>query len=466
MQESIVGRRMAYVGQNAHIFSGSVRDNLYYGLKHRPVTPAEYDDEATKQHEERIRDAQKSGSSTNDINANWIDYAAIGVENQSGLIEKAIELLGILEVDQDVYNLGLFSSVDPNNHPVLTNRILDGRRALRDRLQDPSIAPLVELFDENKYNENMSVAENLLFGTATDASFELNNLATNTKILQVLKEENLVVDFLKIGHRTAEIMIDIFADVPADSELFEQFSFISAEDLAEFSSLLSRTEVGDLSKVADQDRDMLMSLPFKIVSGRHRLGLITPEIQQRLVSARNRLQSLLGDNQNSISYFDPEQYNPTISIQDNILFGKIAYGQAHAPVRVGELIREVVDQLELRRDIILGGFDYEVGIAGSRLSLAQRQKVALARCLLKNPDLLVVNDATSGLDPAAENKVMNNVNSHMQGRGLVWVLSRLDLADRFDRIVVMEGGKVVEQGTPSDLDSEGSRLNNLKLGGA
>ena len=248
--------------------------------------------------------------------------------------------------------------------------------------------------------------------------------------------------------------------------MFEQFSFISAEDLAEFSSLLGKVASNDLKKVAGQDREMLLSLPFKLISGRHRLGVITPEIQTGLVAARKRLRAVLGEDQNCISYFDPEQYNPTISIQDNILFGKIAYGQAHAAARVGELIREVVDELGLRKDIIRGGFDYEVGIAGSRLSLAQRQKLAISRCLLKQPDLLIVNEATSGLDPAAEGNVLNRIKEHMQGRGLIWVLSRLDLVDQFDRIIVMEGGSVVEQGTPTELDTDGSRLHGLKHGSA
>ncbi|MFC1665095.1 ABC transporter transmembrane domain-containing protein, partial [Pseudomonadota bacterium] len=263
MQESILGRKMAYVGQNAHIFSGTVRDNLYYGLKHRPIAQPQYDAEGTKLRANRIQDALRSGNSTDDIDADWTDYVSVGVEDQLSLADKTVEILKIPEVDQDVYNLGLFGSVDPEKRPRLSKRILEGRYALRDRLQDSSIALLVEPFNENKFNTNMSVAENLLFGTATDVRFDLTHLAVNKQILKVLEEEKLIEDFLEIGHRTAQLMVDIFADVPADSELFEQFSFISAEDLAGFSSLLGRVDANDLGKVSGQDREMLLSLPFK-----------------------------------------------------------------------------------------------------------------------------------------------------------------------------------------------------------
>jgi putative ABC transport system ATP-binding protein len=81
-------------------------------------------------------------------------------------------------------------------------------------------------------------------------------------------------------------------------------------------------------------------------------------------------------------------------------------GQAQAAERVLKVINDVLGVLGLRRDVVEVGLDFPVGIGGKRLSAAQRQKLDLARALVKRPDLLLLNQSTSLLDSAAQAKVM------------------------------------------------------------
>jgi len=148
-------------------------------------------------------------------------------------------------------------------------------------------------------------------------------------------------------------------------------------------------------------------------------------------------------------------------VQDNILFGKIAYGEADAPLRIPRLLVEVIDALSLRQTVIDVGLDYNVGTGGSRLSVAERQKVAIARAVLKRPDLMILNEATSALDGPAQTKVTRGLMDEFAGRGIVWVLHRANLARNFDHVLVMSGGKLQEQGTPEDLAPKGSLMSML-----
>jgi ABC-type multidrug transport system fused ATPase/permease subunit len=93
--------------------------------------------------------------------------------------------------------------------------------------------------------------------------------------------------------------------------------------------------------------------------------------------------------------------------------------------------------------------------------LAQRQKAAIARAVLKRPDLLILNEATSALDGQAQSKVSNGLKEEFRDRGIIWVLQRASLARNFDRILVMSNGKLEEQGTPSELEGNGSLLSLL-----
>ena len=162
-----------------------------------------------------------------------------------------------------------------------------------------------------------------------------------------------------------------------------------------------------------------------------------------------------------IEFFDPGRYNAAASVQDNILFGKIAYGEADAAIRVPTVLAEVVDALSLRQIIIDIGLDYNVGTGGSRLSFAERQKAGIARAVLKRPDFLILNEATSALDGQAQSRVARGLREEFAGRGIVWVLHRASLARNFDRVIVLSNGKLQEQGTPAELNGNGSLMSLL-----
>lgn len=463
--ESITGRRIAYVGEEPRLRSGSVRDNLLYALKHRPLRAADYDDQARSRRERELAEAALSGNSNHDINADWIDYEAAGMSGPGELTDRTIEILTLVDLDHDVYRLGLRGNIDPEERPELAARILQARKELRERLKAPEIAALVEQFDWNKYNENMTVAENLLFGTPCDKSFAIENLPQNSYVRKVLDETRLTSEFIVMGRKVAEIMVDVFSDVEPGSELFEQYSFIRADDLPTFENILTRTEDVAPEELAPEDHDMLCSLPFKLIPARHRLGVDSARLRVRLLEARHALAEMLGPDTRAVEFFDPERYNSAISIQDNILFGRLAYGKARSASEVGALIDDVVEKQGLRRAVMEVGLDYSIGIAGARLTAAQRQKLAIARGVLKRPDLLIIDRATAALDGATQDKIMKNLLKEFKGRGLIWVLHRASLGGEFDHTLVLDGGRVIEQGRFVDLDKPGSVVNELVVAG-
>lgn len=460
--EAVLGRRGAYVDQTSHIFAGSIFDNLVYGLKHRPLRPvSDADEGAAARWEQELKEALRTGNSPYDIRADWIDYAAIEAKDKEELVEKAIGLLPLVEMDDDIYKLGLQGAVDPKLAPDLAERLLQARREVRERLAAPEFAQLVEPFDPRAFNTNMSVAENVLFGTPRDPSLDLENISTHPSVRRVLDETELTREFLHRGYKVAQIMVDLFADVPTGSELFEQFSFISADDLPVFGSLLARAKDSGPESLDADEQDLLRGLMFKLVPARHRLGVIDEEMQDRLLEVRRRLSEGFEAEAPLVEEFDPERYHPGISIQDNILFGKLVYGQAQAQARIGELVTATVDALRLRDDIKRVGLQYQVGIAGARLPFALRRKLAIARSLFKNPDFIVLNEATSALDTQVEMRILENIRAHMRGKGVVCVLGRAELARGFDRVLVMEGGKLARQGSFSELENSGAPLQQL-----
>lgn len=462
MSESITGRRMAYVPPSAHMFSTTVRDNLFYGLKHRPLVAADYDADSAAQHARFVADAQAAGNSTDDVKADWIDYEAAGVADRTALTDRALAVLAMVEMEDDIYELGLRGVVDPAARPDVANRLLDARKEFYARLAESGFAATVESFDEEKYNDNATIGENLLFGTPVGDAFDPDRLAENEYVLEILEDAKLADRLLEMGREVAATMVELFADLPPGHHFFEQFSFIDSDDLPEFQVVLARIGREGIESIRPDERTMLLSLPFKLSSARHRLGVIDDEFREGILKARRMFAENLPDElKGAVEFFDDDKYNAAATVQDNILFGKLAYGQAQAVERVGGLISQVVDALDLRKAVMEIGLDYQVGIAGARLSSSQRQRLAIARAVLKRPDLLILNEATASLDLATQGKLMERLHGEMEGRGLLWVLHRSNLASNFDRVLVVHNGKVVEQGAFAELDRDGSALREL-----
>jgi hypothetical protein len=112
-----------------------------------------------------VRDALIAGNSPDDIRADWLDYEGAGVPDAAALADTALSVLRRVEMEQEVIGFGLASAADPEAHPSLATMGLEARARIRDRVANKDLASYVELFDPSRYHSNMSVAENLLFGT-------------------------------------------------------------------------------------------------------------------------------------------------------------------------------------------------------------------------------------------------------------------------------------------------------------
>ncbi|MDD7944350.1 ABC transporter ATP-binding protein [Microbacterium sp. NE2HP2] len=107
------------------------------------------------------------------------------------------------------------------------------------------------------------------------------------------------------------------------------------------------------------------------------------------------------------------------------------------------------------------GWDTVVGERGARLSGGQRQRLAIARALVRNPRILLLDEATSALDPESEELVKDALARLMAGRTTLVVAHRLSTIRRADRIIVLERGRIVEQGSHDDLLAAAGRYAHL-----
>jgi ATP-binding cassette subfamily B multidrug efflux pump len=148
------------------------------------------------------------------------------------------------------------------------------------------------------------------------------------------------------------------------------------------------------------------------------------------------------------------------SLLHRSIAANIRYGRPHAT----QAEVEAAAQKAQAHDFILGlrdwrgktGYEAHVGERGVKLSGGQRQRIALARVILKDAPILVLDEATSSLDSEVEVAIQEELLELMQGKTVIAIAHRLSTISRMDRLIVLEAGRIVEQGTHAEL---------LRLGG-
>ena len=138
------------------------------------------------------------------------------------------------------------------------------------------------------------------------------------------------------------------------------------------------------------------------------------------------------------------------SVRENILYGRPDASEAELleaarQANADGFIAELVDAKGRH------GYDAQVGERGVKLSGGQRQRIAIARVLLKNAPILVLDEATSALDSEVEAVIQENLYRLMQGKTVIAIAHRLSTIAAMDRLVVMDQGRIVEQGTHAQL---------------
>jgi putative ABC transport system ATP-binding protein len=461
LPEAVTGRRISYSSSDVALFQGTLGDNLLYGLKHAPFRTPEMDGPEALRRKWAMEEALKAGNPAFDVTSDWIDYESAGATGRQDLIDAIRPALDATLLSGDIIDLALRSSVDPARFETLVSRIVELRSALRARLDEENLSGLVVAFDPHAYNTEATIGENLRFGTATGPALSDKALSSNPYIKSVLEASDLDRTFYEMGLEIASNAIELFADLAPDNPLFQQLTFMAPEEIPEYQALLQRLQGRKFEAASEEDRARIITLSFAYIEPRHRFGLLTADLMKKIVEARATIyEGLPDDLKGALERYDPDRFAAAASLMDNVLFGRIAHQHAEGPERIRAIVRDLFDELGLFDDALGLGMDFNVGAGGRRLTAAQRQKVDVARTLIKRADFLIFNRPMSLIDQRVQDQILRNVLKLEEARpdghkpAVIWVLSNPAMSQYFDRVVVFDRGMLAEDGTHDTLATQ------------
>ncbi len=163
----------------------------------------------------------------------------------------------------------------------------------------------------------------------------------------------------------------------------------------------------------------------------------------------------LGQYRQHIGLVPQEPFLFSGTVRDNVRYGR--------PEATDEQVRRAVMQIS-KGDWLADlpdGLDTDVGERGANLSMGQRQLVALARVLLKDPAIFILDEATASVDPFTETQIQEGLETIMRDRTAIVIAHRLSTVKHADRTIVMDHGQIIEEGTHEDLMARGGHYAEL-----
>ncbi|QDZ00593.1 ABC transporter ATP-binding protein [Nitratireductor mangrovi] len=467
LPESVTGRRVAYVDANSFFPAGTIRDNLTMVLKNQPVGL-----DVETHGIGKVKNGMLQGEPPGE-DLDWIDLATLGIADGDAFARHVREVLEISGLSLQIQDLGLRGTVDPEANPAFCDKIVEVRREFRDNAASFGVEGIVEPFHPDRYNDQATVGENLLFGTARMPAWEPDGLPTNPVLLSILDRHELRGRLQDMGMRIAEARIELFGDLAPDSKIFETVADVTFEEVARLKEMMARlrmagrqTPEGAASRGAAKkdkaltDKEELLRIAFGYCEAQSRFGVVDEEIKAAVLAARANVREVVAEMEAAPVFFhDPDRYNPTATVLDNILLGRISSSVVDGKERVLAAVQELISRTGISNGLLDAGLDFEMGNGGRRLSEMQRQKLRVARALIKKPDIIIFNEVLGAMDAAGRRDIMNRIldrpllSDEDWNPGLVAVLLDDELAARFDRTIIYRNATLREEAVETGQDA-------------
>ncbi|HEB50343.1 MAG TPA: ABC transporter ATP-binding protein [Desulfobulbus sp.] len=424
-----VSAAVTMIAQHPFIFTGTIRENLLYSVQ--------------ALHQEGLADMVSR--------------------------ERMLEAVYDVCLDDDVIRFGFQSVLSREQLEPFREKLLHMRKVITTELHD-TFSEVVEFYDVNNFLYYSSIRDNIVFGECSLGLFDVEKLPYHREFMGLLSDARLDRPLLMLGLAIAERTVELLGDF-ADDEFFFRYTPMTREELPLY-SMLVRELNGELPD-READRYLLYVLVFRYIPGRHKVVGMPTGLEERMVGLRHRflrevarvdMQYCIsrGKGKHCVSCKEPEeearfspfcpgQYLYSRSLLDNILFGVIK-SEEKMSEKLLNLTYSAFAREDLLDEVLDIGLDFHVGSKGDRLSGGQRQKVAIARALLKETPILIMDEATASLDNISQARIQQLLEEKFRGhRTMVSVIHRLDLAPGYDRIMVLQNGSLVEQGTYDEL---------------
>lgn len=425
MEKAEIIQHIGYISQHPFIFSGTIRENLLYA----------------HQAAEEIHLSADETYKPPDL-----DYLILALQ-QAGIFV-------------DVIRFGLNSFLDLRESEMI-DKVVKIREQFRKDYGE-TLSQHIEFYRKDRYLYFAEVAENIIFGSPVGKTLQQASLGEKPLFRSFLDKTGLTDDLLKLGIDLAQLAVDLPVESDETTQFFVAIS-ISPDHLDRYRRILVRLVDSHPLDLSSDDQSSLLSLALQFSPGHQKLMSIPPELEDKIMWSRLAWRKWSEKScPEPFTYFEEDEYIAGQSILNNILLGRMKTERSQAQETINQIIIRLLIEEDCLEAIAEAGMEYHLGSMGNLLSGGQKQKLAIARVLLKDPKIVLMDESTSALDNKSQSRIQHLIDRQWRNRRtVIAVVHRLDNIGNFDKIGVMKDGKMMEFGSYDELMDKKSLLYEL-----
>jgi ABC-type multidrug transport system fused ATPase/permease subunit len=423
-----LARETGVVQQNSYLLNSTVRNNLLLGLR-RPSART-------------LRDAEGE-----------IDLETLPeVKTLAELDRELIKVIQAVGLDADILRKALDAPLPPaGREGALIRQLGQIRQRLNEKLSG-DLASAVVRFDRAAYLRQGTLRDNLLFGLRINGVETEKSLLERAGLERGLEQAGLLEPLWRAGLQRIRSDGRLAATLVRRTEELEDLLKMAAPARRDDQVPHRHLATGEVTKPGVRSALLKAALEIDATLAAEWSGL--PDLEKRVVALRAVLREQAGRDGGTCEDFLTSGRIDGLSLREMLLLGRVDEGVFRAPEKVDRLIGECLAELGLWSETLSFGLEYLVGENGRFLSGGQRQKVAIARTLLKRPTLLLLDEATSALDELSQKRIVDLINTEYRDKTVVSISHRLSTIKDCHRIFVFDRGSLVQQGTFAELAAQ------------
>jgi putative ABC transport system ATP-binding protein len=441
----LLGKKLSFINPEPHIFAESILQNINYGLRYR--VPEEDPEQLTQARKYDIKESIASGNSPDSVDDIWIDFSLVGVTGWEDYRLWWSQVAKAVGADTVLYQRGLDEVFSPLERPYLMQHLLPSRDRITQELAQQGLAVFVSRLDEDTYDLNACIMQNLFFGKLTDTSLNYWLVAQNIELQDRLRDSELWPRAMITGAKMAELVLAMIAQPEDDQTLIDDFINVSQASLDALRQLKD-VDLTLTQELSHQQQGLLLSLFLGTIPTVHGENLITDDVQCAVLSLRRQFKLdmpvLMRD---KIERFNPEKYHSRLSIWRNLLFGELSHNAApDAKEQVLGVVTDVLEAMNIKEYVMVALGLSDTGIGGARLPPLAKHRIAYSRAIIKKPDIIIAQEPLPILDLDERLNILRRTRKLLPEASMILINSKVPDDPMFDQIYTIEDGSLKERG--------------------